>query len=116
MHICTEILKDLEELWDQKTSKDLAFHKEAAKSWIRSGEEDRAGPRDTSKCLNPLDTGVNNLVNIYTGIKVQNSNAYELFKLGEQQHQQFEASLFDRFYNVTKKDCMFLWCHVRVFE
>ena len=32
LHICTEILKDLEELWDQKTSKDLAFRKEAAKS------------------------------------------------------------------------------------
>ena len=68
-------------------------------------EEDQAGLRDTlKKCINPLDTDVNSLVNIYTGMTVQNSNIYESVKLGEQQRQQFEASWPDGFCNVIKKE------------
>ena len=43
-------------------------------------------------------------MNIYTGIKVENSNVYESVKLGEQQRQQFEASWSGGFYNVIKKE------------
>ena len=47
---------------------------------------------------------MNGLVNIYTGIKFENSNVYESLKLGEQQRQQFEASWSGGFYNVIKKE------------
>ena len=47
---------------------------------------------------------MNGLVNIYTGIKVENSHVYESVKLSEQQHQQFEAIWPDGFYNVIKKE------------
>ena len=46
---------------------------------------------------------MNGLVNIYTGIKVENRNVYESVKLSEQQRQQFEAIWPDGFYNVIKK-------------
>ena len=51
---------------------------------------------------NPLDTGVNALVNIYTGIGVQNSNVMN--QLGEKQRRQFETSWPNGFYNVIKKE------------
>ena len=87
LHICTKILKDLNKLRNREASKDLEFHKEDVKGQIKSGEEDRAGTRDTlKKCINLLDTNVNSLVNIHIGIKVQNSNVYESVMLGEQQH------------------------------
>ena len=61
-----------------ETSKDLEFHKKESKGWISSDEEDRTSLRDTlKKCINPLDTDVNGLVNIYTEIKVQKSNVYD---------------------------------------
>ena len=105
LHICTEILKNLDKMRDWETSKDLEFHKKQSKGWIRSDEEDQTNLRDTlKKCINPLDTDVNGLVNIYTEIKVQKSNVYESIKLGEQQCQQLEASLPDGFYNVIKKE------------
>ena len=47
---------------------------------------------------------MNGLVNIYTGIKVENSNVYESVKLGEQQRQQFEDNWPDGFYNVIKNE------------
>ena len=78
LHICTEILKDPDEMRNWETSKDLEFHKKESKGWIRSDEEDRTSLRDTlKKCINPLDTDVNGLVNIYTEIKVQKSNVYD---------------------------------------
>ena len=36
LHIYTEILKDLDELWDQEASKDLEFHNDEAKGRINS--------------------------------------------------------------------------------
>ena len=105
LHICTEILKDLDEMLDQETSKDLEFHKEETKDRVKSDEEDRVGLRDTlKKCINPLVTDVNGLVNTYTGITVQNSNIYESVKLGEEQRQQSEAKWPDGFSNVIKKE------------
>ena len=87
LHISTEFLNDLDEMRDRETSKD------------------RASLRDTLKrCINPLETDVNGLVNIYSGIKVENSNAYESVKLGEHQRQQCEASWPDGFYNIIKMD------------
>ena len=78
LHICTEILKDPDEMRNWETSKDLEFHKKESKGWIRSDEEDRTSLKDTlKKCINPLDTDVNGLVNIYTEIKVQKSNVYD---------------------------------------
>ena len=102
LHICKEILKDLDEMRYRETSEDLEFHKEERKGRIKSDEEDRTSLRNTlKKYINPLETDLNGLVNIYTGIKVENSNVYES---GEQQHQQFEASWPDEFYNVIKKE------------
>lgn len=70
------MLKDLDEMRDQDKSKNLEFHKVETWSQIKRDEEDQAGLRDIlKKCINPLVTGVNALVNIYTGIRVQNSNA-----------------------------------------
>ena len=105
LHICTQILKDLDNMRDRETLKSLEFHKEEAKGRMKSDEEDRAGLRNTlKKCINPLETEVDGLVNIYNGIKVQGSNVYESVKLGEQQRQQFESSWPDDFYNVIKKE------------
>ena len=105
LHISTEFLNDLDEMRDRETSKDLEFHTEETKGQLKSYEEDRASLRNTLKrCINPLETDVNGLVNIYSRIKVENSNAYESVKLGEHQHQQFEASWPDGFYNIIKMD------------
>ena len=93
LRIRTEILKDLDETWYRETSKHLEFHKKEGKGQIKGDKDDRAVLRDTlKKRINPLDTDVNGLVNMHTGIKVQNSNVYESVKLGEQQRQQFEDS------------------------
>ena len=92
-------------MFDRETSKELQLHKEESKGQIMSGKENRAGHRVTvKKCINPLDNDVNSLVNIYTEIKVQNSNVNESLNLNEQQHQQFEASWPNRFYNGMKKE------------
>ena len=78
LHICTEILKDLDEMRYRETSKDLEFHKEERKGRIKSNEEERTSLRDTlKKYINLLETDLNGLMNIYTGIKVENSNVYE---------------------------------------
>ena len=40
LNICTEILKDLNKIWDRETSKNLDFHKKDTKDQIKSDEED----------------------------------------------------------------------------
>ena len=51
LHICTEILKDLDKMRDRETSKDLEFHKKETKGQIRSDEKNRASVGDTLKKL-----------------------------------------------------------------
>lgn len=48
LHICTEILKDLNKMRDQEICKYLEFHRKKQKTEL-SGEEYQGGPRDTLK-------------------------------------------------------------------
>lgn len=56
LHICTEILKDLNKMQDQEICKYLEFHKEEAKDWIKWRRIPRWPERHTEKLHNPLDT------------------------------------------------------------
>ena len=49
LHIPTEILKDLDNMRDRDTSKDLEFHREESKGQMKSDEKDRGCLRETLK-------------------------------------------------------------------
>ena len=91
---------------DREASKRLEFHKEETIARIKSDEADRSNLRSTlKKCVNPLDTNIQALVNICSEIIVQDSvNAHDSVKIGEQQRKKFEASWPDLFYASIKKE------------
>ena len=55
LHICKQILKDLDQMRDRETSCRLDYHKEEMKGCLNSGEKYRAGIQTAvEKCINPL--------------------------------------------------------------
>ena len=59
LHICTQILKDLDQMRDRETSCRLDYHKEEIKGCLNSDEKYRAGIQNTlEKCINPLCMGL----------------------------------------------------------
>ena len=58
LHICTEILKELNKMPDQEICKYLDFHKEEAKGWIKWRRIPRWPERHTEELHNSLDTDI----------------------------------------------------------
>lgn len=55
LHICTQILKDQDQVRDRETSCNLDYHEDEMKGCLNSDEKDRAGIRNTlEKRINPL--------------------------------------------------------------
>ena len=87
LHICTQILMDLDEIRERDTNKEKEFHKEEMPSIIKADQADRQVIRDALKsCVNPLNTEIPSLVNIHFGIIAQDSvNAFNSVDIGEKQ-------------------------------
>ena len=59
LHICIQILKDLDQMRDRETSYSLDYHKEEMKCCLKNDEKYRAGIQNTlEKCINPLCMGL----------------------------------------------------------
>ena len=85
LHVCEQILKNLDSMRERWTSKRQNYQKDEGIGRIKNDREDRASIRKAlGKCVNPLNlyyTGLmNNYTRFLTEIKV---NVYDLVKIGK---------------------------------
>ena len=105
LHICTQVLKDLDEMRDRNFTKEKTVHKEEMPSRIKADEVDRENiKRMLKSCFHPLDTSNHpeTLFNIQSGnIAHEKVNAFDAFSIGKQQMN--EKSWPKGFYSTIQK-------------
>ena len=108
LHICTEIIHDLDEMRSNDCSKDVQIHKEEMPSRLRSDccNRDKIGIK-LEQCINPLEPAQHPapLVNIATGY-VDKSSALNVEKAIEiecQQMKKFVQEFPDSFHKIISK-------------
>ena len=105
LHICTQILKDLDEMREKPPNPSQSVHKEETVGRIRSDEEDRASIRTSLQtCVNPLTIDNPLLLNIHSCRYAEDCvNVHNALEIGKQQLIEFEKSLPGGFFNTIKK-------------
>ena len=105
LHICTQLLMNLDEMRRYSSNKEQEIHKEEMPSRKKSDELDRQLIRKKLQCcVHPLKCEVEALLNIYSGLIAKDDvNVFDSVKIGEDQLSCFESSWPGGFYTTISK-------------
>lgn len=92
LRMCTQFLKNLDEMREFNTLQGVEYPEEKIKASITSGKEDRNSLSPVlKKWINPLSTEIDGRVMIYSGVITKdNVNAHNVANIGNQQLKKFK--------------------------